>query len=232
MKKNTGILFVAIFTMVFVYACFFLPTIYNFIAKKQVEKIISEKYPSYVIYKIDLIYYGRVLWEHGEHDPEGIACANRAKAYIGNSKEKRNMSFGRDGLKWYISTDEYDTEGLEDDCYAVKIDRTFGNKDIDNFVKNGHYWVIPNEQGILYEKYNEENDDEYYIFYHYDAIKKTKGGRVYYFDRIKERWEPTEDSYLYKDYSSYRYPYRTEKQIEKEEAMKIIHQYSSYKGDE
>lgn len=189
--------------------------------RESVTNIINKEYSSYEIKDLQLEYvdfYSTIRTADENHS------ATRATAIIENEEEQITLHFKKNYFNiWSISSSEPNYgSNVSDEVYFVYMYyHSVGKKvDIDEHIKN--YWVVPDEDGNLYNKLGSD-ENWYYSFKECKEIYKTKDGYVYVFNKEISDWEKSTETYADLCY------YGNYEQVTKEYAIEIIEKYSSYR---
>lgn len=188
--------------------------------REAVINVINRRYKDYEIKDLKLSYvdWSRTIREADEHH-----IPTKATVIIENENEQLTIRLEKNYFNnWKIkSANPNYGPNVPNDVYFVKINgSSIGKaKDINEYVKK--VWAIPDEKGNLYKKEG-SGSNWYYSVNVYSEIYKTKDGYVYEFNKETSGWKKSNKNYDY--LCTYGY-----KKISKDEAIKILEKYSSYR---
>ncbi len=189
--------------------------------REAITNIVNKKYHSYEVKDLQLEY---VDWYSSVRIADEDNSATRATAIIENEEEQITLYFEKNHFNgWRISRSEPNYgPNVPNGVYFVEMNYvSVGQKvDIDEHIKD--YWVIPDENGNLYEKTGDATNWNY-SFKECKNIYKTKDGYVYVFNKEISDWEEST-----KTYADLRY-YGNYENVTKEYAIEIIEKISSYR---
>lgn len=191
--------------------------------KETITKIINEKYPSYDIKSFGL-YSVNFFSSRVPADEEHKAI--EATIIIKNEIEQRTIKFDKNYFKWSILSDEPDYgPNVPNNIYFIDRQYETAGKtvDIEEYIKEYNYLVIPDENGNYYKKSGQDKE-WYYSFEYCRNIFKTKDGKVYIFNKENLDWEVSNIEYSSLCYYSGNY-----EKVDKNIVINILERYSSYK---
>ena len=185
------------------------------VSRKRISAVINRKYPSYQIVTLTPEYTD---WSSSVREADDYHKPESATVVIKNKEEQRTIHFYKHFGIWRILKDAPDYgNNVPDDVYFMEasISHIGKKSNIDEEIKG--LWIIPNENGELYQK--EGGEDWYYSYRLIHQIYKTENGSVYMLNKENFEWEPTDLAYSYLDY------YGNYTRISKDEAENIISTY-------
>jgi hypothetical protein len=192
--------------------------------KTRITNMIKIKYTNYKIkdLKLEYVDFYSTVSEANEYHK-----ATEATVIIENDVEERTLHFRKRFFVWLMDGDSANYgPDIPNGLYFVELDYvSLGKKvDIDKYLSEWSYWVIPNKKGTKYEKVGGE--DWYYSVLACKNIYKTQDGYVYIFNKNNAYWEisslPYADLLTYGNYTK----------IDKKDAINLIKENSPYEGSD
>ena len=192
--------------------------------KTRITNMIKIKYTNYKIKDLKLEY---VDFYSTVREADEFSKATEATAIIENDVEERTLHFKKRIFMWLMDGDTPNYgQNIPNGLYFIEATYMPVGKDvdIDKYIVESSYWVIPNKDGSNYKKVVE--NDWYYSILVCKNIYKTKDGYVHIFNKDNSYWEISSTTYAdllgYFNYTK----------IDKEYALSLIKENSPYKGND